>query len=128
MRSNVEVLLMLAEDAQAEGDQLVVEQNKINLAHGRKLWELFQMIEHARTLLQNEMSRFQRYLPQEQSHAAQTGIVQGDGQREHPRARASRTSAAFTAPDYRYCDVGGATVEAVASATSVAPVGIRWGP
>ena len=90
MKSNIELLLMLTENAQADGDELVSENNKMYAAHARKLWELSHMLDHARALLTNEMTRFQRWLPQEQSNAAQARIVQGDDQREHPRVNPPR--------------------------------------
>ena len=99
MKSNIELLLMLTENAQADGDELVTENNKMYSAHARKLWELSQMIEHARALLQTEMTRFQRWLPQEQSNAAQARIVQGDDQREHSRIIPPRQSATVAPTD-----------------------------
>ena len=99
MRSNIELLLMLTENAQADGDELVSENNKAYTAHARKLWELSQMLDAARAALNNEMTRFQRWLPQEQSNAAQARIVQGDDQREHSRIIPPRQSATLAQTD-----------------------------
>ena len=100
MRSNVELLLMLAETARSEGDQLVVDQNKAYAAHARKLIELSNMIDSARAMVDAERERFARWLPQEQGqHAAQIGVVQGDNQREHSRIGPSRQSATVTPTD-----------------------------
>ena len=99
MRSNIELLLMMAQSAQAEGDEIVNENNKTYAAHARRLEELSQMIDHARALVDAEKVRFQRWLPQEGQHAAQIGVVQGDNQREYPRTLAPRQSATVTPPD-----------------------------
>jgi hypothetical protein len=56
-------LLMMARDVRAEGDTLVTEQTKINMAHGSKLEELWEMAEETRRILEHEMQRFARYLP-----------------------------------------------------------------
>ena len=114
MRSNIELLLMLAETAQAEGDELVSEQNKLYVTHGRRLLELSQMIDHARLLVEAEKARFQRWLPQEQSNAAQARIIQGDDQREYPRVSPSRQSATFPQTDSRNRPSGGQTLAAQA--------------
>ena len=99
MKSNIELLLMLTENAQADGDELVTENNKMYAAHARKLWELSQMLDHARTLLTNEMNRFQRWMPIGEANAAQIGVVQGDNQREHPRVGPPRQSATLAQTD-----------------------------
>jgi hypothetical protein len=67
----VEFLLMLARDAQAEGDSLVAEQTRINAAHAQRLKDLWAMAEETRRILEREIRRFNAYLPRDQEQPAE---------------------------------------------------------
>ena len=97
MRSQVEVLLMLAQNAQTDGDELaaedqrrVAERDRVYFAHAKRLLELSTMIDHARLVIETEKARFARWLPQEASNAAQGGLGSLHDQREHSRASPPR--------------------------------------
>lgn len=61
----VEFLLMLARDAQAEGDHMLEEQARANAVHAQRLKDLWAMAEETRRILEKEVRRFQSYLPKE---------------------------------------------------------------
>lgn len=63
--SRVEYLLMMAKDYRSDGDDLIVKQNELNNAHAKKLAALWQIAEETRSILQEEMRRFNRWLPEE---------------------------------------------------------------
>lgn len=64
--NQIEVLLRLSENARDKGDELIRDQSQINTAHAKDLLELSRMIELAKSNIDNELARFQRWLPREQ--------------------------------------------------------------
>jgi hypothetical protein len=67
----VEFLLMLARDAQAEGDNLVAEQTRANAFHAQRLKDLWAMAEETRRILEREIRRFNAYLPRDEEKPAE---------------------------------------------------------
>jgi hypothetical protein len=68
---NVEVLLMLSEDARVQGDELSAEMHRMGVAHARKVADLLGMVDKARVMLERERQRFAHYLPREAEPARQ---------------------------------------------------------
>jgi len=62
---------MMARDYRGDGDDLIAKQNELNAAHAKKLAAMWQIAEETRAILQEEMRRFQRWLPEEMRPAEQ---------------------------------------------------------
>lgn len=75
--SRVEYLLMMARDYRGDGDELVAKQNEANTMHARKLAEMWQIAEETRSILQEEMRRFNRWLPEELRQQERLTGIQG---------------------------------------------------
>ena len=73
--TNVEYLLMLAEDARAQGDDITTEINRQGEAHARKVLALLGMIKKAEQILNEELRRFNHYLPEGSRPQAIRGTV-----------------------------------------------------
>ena len=74
--SRVEYLLMMARDYRGDGDDLIAKQNELNAAHAKKLAAMWQIAEETRAILQEEMRRFNRWLPEEVRQQAPKAVPQ----------------------------------------------------
>lgn len=63
--NQVEFLLRLSENAQDKGDELLRERDKVYVAHAKELLDLSRMIEAAKANIDNELSRFARWVPRD---------------------------------------------------------------
>src|SRR5262245_50034829 len=63
--TNIELLLMFAENARATGDDLSAEMHQRVTEHVKRVAELSVMIDKAKTLLQGETERWAAYFPRE---------------------------------------------------------------
>ena len=63
--NQVEFLLRLSENARDKGDELLRERDKVYVAHAKELLELSEMIEAAKSNIDQELERFRRWVPRE---------------------------------------------------------------
>jgi hypothetical protein len=61
--TNIEMLLMVADDVRSQGDDLQEEMRQRGVAHAKRVMELMGMLEKARQLLLNEQQRFRQFFP-----------------------------------------------------------------
>ncbi|SRR6476620_4879915 len=74
--SRVEYLLMMAKDYKSDGDDIVSQQNVVYIAHAKKLADMWAIAEETRLILQEEMKRFNRWLPEEMRQQAPKTVQQ----------------------------------------------------
>jgi len=64
--SQINFLLMLAEDAAIKGDEISEEWRQKAILHYQEVHELSRLIDRAKELIEREKVRFQQYAPQSQ--------------------------------------------------------------
>ena len=72
----IEYLLMLARDERTENDALIDKQNEIFTARALRLLQLQELHEETGRILQEELKRFNRWMPKStHGHQAQGGFA-----------------------------------------------------
>jgi hypothetical protein len=82
--TQVEYLLMLAEDVRDQGNEFIDEVQQRGQAQAKRILELAAMIERAREIIEREKIRFAHYMPIQHQHShvasSQTPARVGVGQ------------------------------------------------
>lgn len=74
MITQVQYLLMLAEDARDKGDNLDEDMRRKGGAHFEQLVELSELITRAKAIVDNEIQRFRAYAPRQATAQAQAKL------------------------------------------------------